>query len=474
MSLFKNSISIPKEKRLFTNKQLVLFLIPMFLQQILNVMVGAVDTMMVSSAGEAAVSGVSLISTLDGVLIIFFTAMIGGGSVVIAQKLGEKNQKDVSESVKQLLYVATALAVILTITVEILRGPMLSLLFGEAEAAVMNSANEYFMFVALSFPLVAIAESLGASFRSSGHTFISLIVSIIANLVNVCGNAILIYGFGMGAAGAAIATIIARAVSSTILITLILNKKYEVHIEKILKYKPDFAIIKKIMGIGIPNGIENTMFQFGRLITQTLIALLPTAMIAANAVSLTICNFQYMTGTACSIVMITVVGRCIGAGDLEQAKYYSRKLLLINYLVLWGVILLTLVFLFPLVSAYGLSGESAEMARNLIILHSIVAALIWPIGFMLPSAFRAAGDVRFPMIVSSLSMWIMRVMLAYFFALPSVSVFGLFSLPGLNLGITGVWIAMFSDWVVRVGIYIWRYFSGAWLKSHKKQKKTSE
>ncbi len=467
MLLFNKSPVIPKEKRLFSNKQLVMFLIPMFLQQILNVLVGAVDTMMVSHAGEAAVSGVSLVSTLDGVLIIFFTAMIGGGSVVIAQKLGQKNQKDVSEAAKQLLYIATALALILSVAVLIFRDPLLSLLFGDTEPAVMESAREYLFFVAFSFPLIAIAESLGACFRSSGHTFISLMIALIANLVNVCGNAILIYGFGMGAAGAAIATIIARAVSSAVLIVLILNKKYEVHIEKIFRYKPDFAIIKKIMGIGIPNGVENTMFQFGRLITQTLIAMMTTSMIAANAVSLTICNFQYMTGNACSIVMITVVGRCIGAGDREQAKYYSRKILFINYLVLWSVIALTLAFLFPLVSAYGLSGESAKTARYLIILHSALAALIWPIGFMLPSAFRAAGDVRFPMIVSTSSMWIMRVMLAYFFALPSVSVFGLFTLPGLNMGIMGVWIAMFSDWVVRVGIYIWRYFSDRWLRVRK-------
>ena len=163
--------------------------------------------------------------------------------------------------------------------------------------------------------------------------------------------------------------------------------------------------------------------------------------------------------------MITVVGRCIGAGDLDQAKYYSRKILFINYLVLWGVILLTLIFLFPLLAAYGLSGESAETARYLILLHSAFAALIWPIGFMLPSAFRAAGDVKLPMIVSTSSMWIMRVMLAYFFALPSVSIFGVFTVMGLDMGIMGVWLAMFSDWVVRVGIYIWRYFGGTWLKA---------
>ena len=431
MSLFKKTESVPTGGALFSNKALVKLIVPLFIQQVLTVMVGAVDTMMVSDAGEAAVSGVSLVNQLDTFLIIFFTAMVTGGSVVVSQKMGEKKRDDICEAAKQLLYVSTALALILAITVISLRFFILNLLFGAAEADVMSSAQDYFFFVAMSFPFLAVSFSCGACFQAAGNSTIPLTVSLISNVVNIIGNAVCIYVFGLGAMGAAIATLISRIVNSSIQLTLIHRKKHEVHIESLLRYKPDFKIIKRMLGIGIPNGIENAMFQFGRLLTQTLISGLGTSVIAANAVSLTIANFQYMTGTACSSSMVPVVGRCIGAGEVDQAKRYSRKILLINYCTLWTVIAVTAIFVGPLVALYGLEGESAGLAVKLLLSHCAIAALIWPIGFMLPSAFRAAGDVKLPMLVSGSCMWVFRVAGGYVLALSSISVFGLFSIPGL-------------------------------------------
>ena len=465
MALFKKHQPIEKSQLLFSHGDLWKIFIPMMLQQVLNVTVGTVDSMMVSSAGEAAVSGVSLINTLDTLLIIFFTAMVSGGSVVVAQALGRKNRDDICESAKQLMYIVTALATLLTTVVLLLRRPLLSLLFGDVAPDVMENAQGYFFFVALSFPLLAIIESAGACFRASGHTMISLLVSISINIMNVIGNAVLIYGFDMGAAGAAIATTVARLCGAVILLILIHQKRYEVHVERLLRYKPDFSIIKRILHIGVPHGIENAMFQFGRLLTQTLISTMGTAVIAANAVALTVSNFQYMVGTACSVTMVTVVGRCIGAGDERQAKYYSRILLGLNYLVLWIVILGTAIFLGPLVGAYDLSGESAELAKQLILYHAVCAAVVWPVGFMLPSAFRAASDVRFSLVVSMATMWIFRVAGGYVMALDSVSVFGLFTVPGLGMGVMGVWVAMTVDWLFRFSLFLWRYLSGSWLRA---------
>ena len=268
----------------------------------------------------------------------------------------------------------------------------------------------------------------------------------------------------MGAAGAGLATLIARIVSAGVLLVFIHRKQYPVRIERLLSYKPNPRIIRQITHIGVPNGLENTLFQFGRLLTQTLVATMGTSVIAANSVGLTISGYQYMTGTTCSTVMIVVVGRCIGAQKLEQAKYYSRKILAINYGLLWTVILGSLIFLGPLVGMYDLSEASAELSKTLIIWHFIIAAMIWPLGFMLPSSFRAAGDVRFPMVISIASMWIFRIALAYFFALDSISVFGLFTIPGLGLGIMGVWGAMFVDWVFRCSVFLIHYLRGKWLK----------
>jgi Na+-driven multidrug efflux pump len=239
-----------------------------------------------------------------------------------------------------------------------------------------------------------------------------------------------------------------------------------VYIERLLHYKPDRRIIRHILHIGVPNGVENSMFQFGKLLTQTLVSTMGTAVIAANAVSSTLCYYQYMVGGACSAAIIAIVGRCIGAGDEPQAKYYTRTLLRFNYLSIWIIAVITVVLADPLIALYELSPQSAAISKELLLLHSIGASLIWPIGFMLPSAFRAASDVRYPMFISSLSMWAFRVAGAYVLALETVSLFGLFSFPGLGLGILGVWIAMMLDWLFRALVFLWRYVSEKWLRVH--------
>jgi putative MATE family efflux protein len=318
--------------------------------------------MMVSSAGEAAVSGVSLVNMLDNMLIVFFTALVSGGSVVVAQTLGLKEHKGVTEVAKQLLYAATFVAALLTVTVMIFRRPMLELLFGDAEADVMQNAFEYFSLVAISFPLLAINESVSACFRASGNSTISLLVSFFINMANICGNAVLIFVFDMGAKGAALATTIARCVGTVILLVLIHNKKHPVHIEHIFRYKPNMGIIRKILNIGVPNGIENTMFSFGRLLTQTLISMLGTTVIAANSVALSIANYQYTVTTAIAACAVPIVGRCIGAKKIDQAKYYSVMLLKLNYVLLTFVILLTMIFIRPIISTYQITEAGIELA----------------------------------------------------------------------------------------------------------------
>lgn len=467
MNLLKKNESIPAEERIFSNKGIMKIIVPMFIQQLLSITVGMADSMMVSYAGEAAVSGVSLVNTLDNMLIVFFTALVSGGSVVVAQALGSKERKKVTEVAKQLLYATTAVAVLLTVIVLILRRPILTLLFGEVEADVMQSAQDYFWIVALSFPLLAISESIGACFRSAGNSMISLIVSLAINIMNVGGNAIFIFGCNMEAKGAALATTIARFGGAVILLILIHNKKYPVHIERLFSYKPDFKIVRKILNIGVPNGVENIMFSFGRLLTQTLISMLGTTVIAANSVALSIANYQYAVNIAISACVVPIVGQCIGAGKKDQAKYYSRLLLILEYAMLAVVIAITAIFIKPLISTYNISDEGISLAIKLLVFHSIVAVLIYPFGFLMPSTFRAAGDARFSMIFSMISMWCIRVACAYVLALDTVSVFGWFTIPGLGLGIWGVWIAMAGDWLMRAIVYAIRYFSGKWLRMKK-------
>ena len=463
MAFLKKAEAINKNELLFSNKKLVKMMIPLMIQQILNITVGVVNSVMVSHAGDAAVSGVSLVNTMDGMLIIFFTALVTGGAVVLSQAVGKGDIKGISDAAKQLMYAATILACVLTVTVLIFRHQLLDMLFGAVEADVMQSAHDYFFPVALSFPLLAISESIHACFRADGKTFDSLMVSFIINIVNIIGNCIFVLGFEMGAFGSAISTVVCRFVGVVILLVMISNKKRTVHMEHLLRYKPDFMVIKKILHIGVPNGIENTLFQFGRLVTQTLIALLPTAAIAAHSVALNIANYQYAVNTAFCCAAIPVIGQCIGADREDQAKYYSWLLMKLEYVMMWVIIVLTVVLLRPLLSTYDVSAAAKELAYWLVISHSVVVAIIYPLGFLLPSVFRAASDVKFTLVVSMLSMWGIRIAFAYVLALPEVSLFGLFSFDGFNMGMWGVWIAMMLDWVCRAVLYTIRFFTDKWL-----------
>ena len=454
---------------LFTNKDLVKIVIPMMLQNILATVVGMIDSVMVAGIGEAAVSGVSLINSLDVVLITFFSSMAVGGTVIVAQFLGKGNTARTKDAVKQLVYVTTAAAVLITVIGQVFRGPMLHGLFGEAEEIVMYYADRYFLFISLSFPVLGISNACGAALRALGNTTVPMLVSLAENVVNIGLNAVFIYVLRWDTAGAAIATLISRVVGTAFLLLMLLDKKREVHIERPLQYKPDFAMIRSILRIGIPNAIENCMFSFGKLLTQSVVSALGTASITANSVANNLANYQYTVGGAVGGSSIIVIGRCVGAQEKEQAKRYSRKLLFAAYVCIWITALVTSLFARPIIGFWQLSPETTELTRSLILYHSVCAALVWPLGFVLPSMFRAASDVKFPMVVSIVCMWLFRVALSYVFAPAEVSVFGL-TFPGLGMGVMGVWVAMTVDWVFRISLYAWRYFSGRWLTVYGKLK----
>lgn len=448
---------------LFSNKSLIKMAIPLLIQNILAYTIGMIDTMMVASAGDAAVSGVSLVNALDQMLVMVFYAITVGGTVVTAQLLGAKDVKGAKSSAKQLLFAATLIAAVLSVVVLIFRRPLLSLLFGSVEEDVMKSAHGYFFFVSLSFPALAVQSSCESILRVEGKTGASMIVLGSANLLNVAGNYILIKILGLGATGAAISTMVSRVISAAVMLVLVGSKKNILQVERLLHYKPDFPVIRKILRIGIPNGIENGMFNFGRLITQSLVATMPTGVIAANAVANSLASIQYMPGNTINGIMAPVVGRCIGAHENDQAKLYARRLTFWTYLSMWLIAAATVLLQGPLIGLYDLEGEAAQLAKQLIGYHVAFEVIIWPIAFTLPNAFRSAGDVRYPMAVSIVSMWIFRILLAYFLVLEQVSILGM-TLPGLGMGVIGIWVAMTVDWFVRGSVFFVHYLRGRWLR----------
>ena len=454
---------VEEKQMLFSRKAINAIFWPLLLQNLLGIAIGMVDSMMVSNKGAASFAGVSLVSSLDTVLVMLFSALTAGGSVVLAQAIGRGDRKKACDAAKQMLYATTIVAAAISAVVIVFREPLLHLLFPDVEASVMSSALSYFFFVALSFPFLAIENSVASTLRVQGDSTTPLKISLLMNVLNIGGNAWLIYGMDMGAAGAAIATLASRGIGAVIKLWIIHSPKRHIYIDKLFRYRPDWAVIKAILRIGVPNGIENCMFQFGRLMTSSLVSSLGTVAISANAAALSLANLQYSTGSAVQTASVVVVGRCVGANEREQTKYYGRRLLLIAYAAIGAAVLLLSTLATPLLHLYGLSGETSALARLLLLYHGIVSIVIWPIGFCLPSTFRAANDVKFTMIVSTVSMWVFRVALGYVMALEQVSVLGLFTLPGLGLGVFGVWLAMTVDWIFRAALFGWRFFSGKWL-----------
>jgi len=440
---------------LFSNRDLTRIILPLVIESVLAVTIGMLDTVMVSRVGEAAVSGVSLVDSINLFMVYAFSALSSGGAVIISQILGTKDKEYAKKALKQLLWIVFLLSFTLMAAMLIFRKSLLSLIFGSIDKEVMKNAQVYFLYTAMSYPFLGLYNVGAATFNAMGKSKISMKVSIGMNLINLVGNAILIYGFDMGAAGAAIATLFSRIVGAAIMMTLIHNRHNSVYIEDIFNYKPDFYLIKRICGIGIPNGAENSMFQFGKIITQSLISTFGTAQIAANAVTHTLITFQYCPGTALGSAMLIVVGRCMGAGEKEQAKKYAGKLLGIAYGILATISILMIIFSKPLVGFFNLSGEAGSIAIKLLIIHSAIAMIVHPTAFCLVNTFRAASDVKYSFTVSTASMWICRVALSY--------VFGKY----MGLGVMGVWFAMFCDWIVRAGFFGIHLLRGKWLDKYK-------
>lgn len=437
-------------KRIFSKKDLIKLMIPLILELLLTLLAGMIDSVMVSDAGEAAVSGVSLIDTVFQLLIYIFAAFGTGGAVVAGQYLGAERSDAARETTDQLLWFSGLFSMFVMAMMYGIRRMLLSRVFGTIAPEVYWNANRYLLIVSLSIPAISIYESGAAVFRTMGNAKITMFISLIMNMINICGNAWLIYGAGMGTAGAATATVIARYISAGLIIALLLRPNQPLFLKRSLRFIPDMVLIRKILQIGIPNGIENGLFQMGKIILTSLIASLGTSAIAANAISLTISSIQVIPGTAVSMATITVIARCVGAGNEKQVRYYNRWLLGTTYVILIAFCGVLWMNLPAILSWYHLTDQTALLARQMVLIHTLGAMLIWPLTFVLPSSLRAAGDVRFVMVTSVISMFAFRLGAAYLLA------------RNFGMGALGVWLAMLCDWGFRALVFGIRWISGCW------------
>lgn len=443
---------LEKNELLFSNVDLKKLIIPLLFEQALAITVGMADTIMISSVGEAAISGVSLVDMLNMLIFGVLSALATGGAVVVSQNLGAKKIDEARKSAKQLLFVSLVLSLLIMIAMLVWRKGILKLLFGRIEPEVMNAALIYLMISAISYPFLGIYNSCAAIFRTMGLASITFKVSIIGNVINVVGNAFCIFVLHMGVAGVAIPSLVSRVVMGIILFFMLRNSKYEVHFTK-EKFNVEFPIIKKILYIGIPSGIESGIFQLGRVLVVSIISGFGTVQIAANGVANSLDSIGCIAGQAMNLAMLTVIGRCVGAGDQRQIKYYMKKLLIITYVITAAINIPLLIGLNPVLSIYGLSEETTQLAWLLVMIHNGFAMLMWPMSFVFPNMLRACNDVSYTMVASILSMFLFRIGFSYILGVQ------------YGMGAVGVWIAMVIDWCCRILCFVARYFSGSWKKT---------
>lgn len=438
---------------IYSNKDLRSLILPLVMEQLLAILVGMLDTVMISGVGEAAVSGVSLVDNINILVINVFAAMATGGAVVAGHALGQKNQEQAGRAAWQmmlfLLYSSVAMTFLLLGAHEVI----LRAMFGQVEEAVMTSAVTYLIITGLSICPLALYNGCAALFRAMGNSRTTMYISLLMNLINLVGNAVLIFLFQMGVAGAAIATLIARTVAALLIFRLMFDGKREIHFQRRLTFRMDFPQVKKILYIGIPNGMENSLFQLGKILLLSLVSTFGTTAIAANAVCCTIANFNILPGMAINMALLSVASYCIGAGDFGQTRYYTRKLMRLTWLCTSAVSVVMIASAPLFLKIYHLTPETTALAMQVIRYHAVMCMVAWVPSFTLPNTLRAAGDVMWTMAIAIISMWVFRIGTAYFFS----NIF--------HLGLIGIWIAMTIDWMFRGICYEIRYRGGKWEKA---------
>ena len=438
---------------LFTRQALVALLLPLIAEQALSVTIGLADTLMVSSVGEAAVSGVSLVDSFNTLMIQVMSALATGGAVVTSQYIGHREPKNAKAAAAQILFVLASFSLVVAAVVVVGRHAILRGIFGSIDADVMRYAETYFLLSALSYPFIGLYNAGAALFRAQGNSKISMLSSLVMNVINIGGNAVLIYGFGMGVLGAALASLVSRAVSCLVVLWLLQRPACPLRVDGLRALAPDGGLIRRILRVGIPAGIENGMFQIGKLSVSSLTSTLGTAAIAANAVANTASTFLNIPANAVGMAALTVVGQCLGVGEKEQAVYYSRRLLLTAYCGAWVMNLSAFLFANRFViSLFNLSPEAQTMALQVMVWFNFVSLFFWPSSFTLPNILRAAGDARFTMAVSILSMWVFRVGFCYVMVL------------GFHGRLLSIWMGMFLDWVFRSLCFFVRFARGRWME----------
>ena len=439
-----------QSESLFTNRDLKNLVLPLFMEQLLTMLVGIADIFIVSFVGEAAVSGVSLVNSFNTIFIYLFTALASGGAVVISQYIGRNEPKIAGEASSQLFTSSVLFSIVTAVLILLINRPLMRMMFGQVEQDVMAACVTYLRISAYSYPALAIYNAGAALYRSFGKTSTTMYISLIANTINIAGNLIGVFVLKAGVAGVAYPSFISRTFSAIAITILCFGGKNPVqyHVKWILSWKKKLQY--QMLRIAIPNGVESGVFQLVKVALSSVVALFGTYQIAANGIAQSIWGMAALVCVTMGPVFITVIGQCMGAGDTQAADYYFRKLLKITLLfsLVWNGLIFAVTPI--LMHFYSLAEETKHLVIVLVLIHNICNAVAFPFADPFGKGLRATGDVKFTTAISLFTTVGVRLVFSVLFGIT------------LNLGVVGIAYAMCLDLIIR-GIIFWiRFKKNKW------------
>lgn len=423
-------------------------------EQLSAMLLGMVNLMVMGLVSSAAQAGVGQTNTFNNMVVYLFNAFAMGGTVMVAHNIGAKNHQGARKSAAQAMTLGLVLSVAVTILLFFVREPVLQLLYGSSEPAVMKYSMDYFLYSLPATPLWFIYFQCAGVMRGAGDSKTPMKICICMNVVNIVLSYVLAVALGMEAVGAGLAMLCAVAVGAALSLFAMSRPQGAVPFPPLAQFKPDGAEMRSIALVGLPAAAENFMFNGGKVIVQVFVAAMGTAMISAYSVTNSTANFMTLILLGYNVLVVTVVGQRCGAGNKERTRaaldyIYHRGLF-------WGLLsaVAAAVLATPLVMAFSADPEVIYIGTRLMWIDAIILP-IWVPAFVLPSAFRGAKDVFFSLIFGSISMWICRVAGSY--------------VLGVTWGLAayGVYWGMGLDWLVRSVGFVWRFRSGKWMKKIK-------
>lgn len=434
-------------------KMILVIFAPVFIDMILNTLISTVHSYFVADVGEAAISGIGLVGTINSILIVLFSTLPSAATILVSQYRGAGNMNGARKCVSQSMVMVTLFSVIVMAVMLAFPNQLFDIFFSDVEPDVLREGKTYLRYSALSMPFFGIFQVCACSSRGFGNNKIPLYTSVSGSIVNIIFSFILIIIFDFGVAGAGIGLLVSRIFYTIAICAFFAKNKWYASFSELVHV--DWRCLGAIIKLGVLSASESLIVNFGNTMKMRFIVAAGTAHIAANSINGTLFGLCSVPVTAMGTVAITLVGRYIGAGEEREAKNIIKKLLWLT-IGMYAIMLIAAIFVFPhLFPLYTDNPETQKLLGKLLVIQVIMTFISTPYVSIITNAFKGAGDATFCTVVSVICMWIVNVGLGTLLA----------SKTFLGLGVVGALISTNASAIAKSFIFLLRYRSGRWLKN---------